>query len=217
MPASSMAFALAMVAWPLACVSSTGLLGARLRQLRSVGNPSTDGLNGLSHFSWCQPRPTIHSPGWASSRVSATMATISSHVRVLIRSSCIFASPTPVKWACDSIRPGIAKRPLRSITRVVSPTYAWISWLVPTAAMRSPRTAIAWPAGRSASAVATTPFVNTRSAGSTVAVDPHPPDRNARTEQVRGREGPPSRICCASSRSPLGTGGFYPKEWTVDS
>ena len=109
------------------------------------------------------------------------MDTISSHVRVPISSSCIFASPTPVKWACDSISPGIAKRPARSITRVFSPTCAWISWLVPTAAMRSPRTAIAWTDGRVVSAVATTPLVNTRSAGSTRSAPPAQP--SARTDR----------------------------------
>ncbi len=121
MPASAIAFALAIVAWPLACVRMTGLSGAARLRNSCVGKPSTVCSGLCSHFSWCQPRPTIHSPGFAFLAASATMPTISSHVRVFISSSCIFAEPTPVKCACDSMKPGIANRPARSITSVFWP------------------------------------------------------------------------------------------------
>ena len=46
-----------------------------------VGKPSTFGVGAAVHFSWCQPRPRIHSPGFAVFTASATIATISSHDR----------------------------------------------------------------------------------------------------------------------------------------
>lgn len=56
-PDSSIAFALANDACPLACVSTTGLFGETLSSDWCVGNPSTFGCGVDVHFSWCQPRP----------------------------------------------------------------------------------------------------------------------------------------------------------------
>src|SRR5438034_11363267 len=67
-PASSIAFAFAKEAWPLACSRTTGLFGAAALSDAWVGKPSTAGWGGRSHFSWCQPRPRIHSPGRALPR-----------------------------------------------------------------------------------------------------------------------------------------------------
>ena len=60
------ALALTNAAWPLACVEQHGIVGAAARRATScIGLPSTAGSGGASHFSWCQPRPRIHSPGSA--------------------------------------------------------------------------------------------------------------------------------------------------------
>ena len=56
-PDNSIAFALAKLAWPLACVSRTGLFGDTLLSASWSGNPSTLGSGFAVHFSWCQPRP----------------------------------------------------------------------------------------------------------------------------------------------------------------
>ena len=121
MPASSIAFALAMVACPLAWVRSTGLFGAALLSSSCVGKPSTAPAGTRSHFSWCHPRPRIHSPGCAFFAASATIATISSQLRAFISSRFSLASPTPMKCAWLSVNAGIANRPARSMTSVFWP------------------------------------------------------------------------------------------------
>ena len=82
-PESSIAFALTNDAWPLACVSTTGLTGDTVSSDSWTGNPSTFGVGTAFHFSWCQPRPTIHCPGFALSTARATIPTISSQLVVL--------------------------------------------------------------------------------------------------------------------------------------
>ena len=50
-PAASIAFALTKLAWPLACVSITGLFGDTLLSSSWNGKPSTFGFGTLDHFS----------------------------------------------------------------------------------------------------------------------------------------------------------------------
>ena len=88
------------------------------RATRASGNPSTFGVGRAVHFSWCQPRPMIHSPGFAVFAASATIATISSQLVVVISFSLSCASPTPVKCPWPSMKPGIASCPCRSMTWV---------------------------------------------------------------------------------------------------
>ena len=76
-----------------------------------MGKPSTAGWGGWSHFSWCQPRPRIHSPGRALAAASLTMATTSSQFLTRVRFRTMRASPTPVKWPWASMKPGTARRP----------------------------------------------------------------------------------------------------------
>ena len=163
--AASIAFAFTKVAWPLACVSITGLSGDTLLSVSWSGKPSTFGFGTLAHFSWCQPRPRIHSPGFACRAASATIDTIWSQSLTSIRSSVIFDWPKPMKWPWLSISPGTASWPRRSMTCVAAPTYGWMAWLVPIATMRSPRTAIAWASGMAASTVTILAFCSTRVAG----------------------------------------------------
>ena len=108
-------------ACPLACVSITGLFGDTLLSASWNGKPSTFGFGTLLHFSWCQPRPRIHSPGFACFAAAATIDTISSQSFTSIKSSVIFDWPSPMKWPWLSIRPGIASWPRRSITCVAGP------------------------------------------------------------------------------------------------
>ena len=79
----------------------------------------------------------------ALTRGFPTLATISSQVRAVVRSSCRFDSPSPMKCPWPSMSPGTASRPFRSITRVDGPTSFRISSFVPTARIRSPAIAIA--------------------------------------------------------------------------
>ena len=44
------------------------------------GKPSTAPAGAFVHFSWCQPRPSTHSPGFTVGTASATIETMSSHV-----------------------------------------------------------------------------------------------------------------------------------------
>ena len=96
MPASSSARALANEAWPLAWLRFTGFSGDTRLSPWCRGTPSTLGVGTVSHFSWCQPRPSIHSPGFAVRAASATMETISSQVLACVRSRIIWARPRPV-------------------------------------------------------------------------------------------------------------------------
>ncbi len=120
-PASAIAFALAMVACPLAWVRKTGLSGAALLNNSCVGKPSTAPAGTRSHFSWCHPRPRIHAPGCAVFAASVTIATISSQLRTFISSRFSLAAPTPMKCAWLSVNAGIANRPARSMTSVFCP------------------------------------------------------------------------------------------------
>ena len=115
------ASALAKPAWPLACVSQTGLFGAALLSASCSGKPSMLGEGTSDHFSWCQPRPRIHSPGRAVRAASATMRTISSQFFAVESLRLRAASPTPVKCTCASMKPGVASAPFRSITLVLAP------------------------------------------------------------------------------------------------
>src|SRR5712692_8586345 len=63
------------------------------------------------------------------------------------------------------MRPGITVRPPTSMTRVAGPTKRRISPSVPTATMRSPRTATACFTEKASSTVATFPLMRARSAG----------------------------------------------------
>ena len=121
-PDSSIALPLTKLAWPLACVSTTGLSGETRSRDACVGKPSTFGVGADVHFSWCQPRPTIHCPGFAVLTASSTIATIASHDVTFIRFRLSCASPTPVKWPCPSMKPGVTSRPCASITCVDGPT-----------------------------------------------------------------------------------------------
>jgi hypothetical protein len=161
-----MARAFTNEAWPLACVSMTGLSGEALLSASCKGKPSTFGSGTLLHFSWCHPRPMIQSPGLAWAAAWPTIDTISFQSFTSIRSSVIFDCPRPMKCPWLSIRPGMAVCPARSITSVFGPTYAAISSLVPRAAIRSPRMAMACASGRASSTVTILPFRNTSVAGS---------------------------------------------------
>src|SRR5438067_519592 len=70
------------------------------------------------------------------------------------------------------MKPGMASRPRRSTTRVREPTQRWISLSLPTAAMRSPRTAIACARGCCESTVKRSPWRRTRSARGCCAAAP---------------------------------------------
>ncbi len=60
-----MALALARQECPLAWVRTTGLSGAAPLKAVWNGKPSILGSGLRSHFSWCQPRPRMGSPGLA--------------------------------------------------------------------------------------------------------------------------------------------------------
>ncbi len=62
-----------------------------------IGRPSTLGSGLRSHFSWCQPRPMIGSPGLAFRAAAPTRATMSSQLRAFVRSRLSLDSPRPVK------------------------------------------------------------------------------------------------------------------------
>jgi len=79
--ATAIAFALTNVACPLACVRTTGLFGDTVSSDACVGKPSTFGSGREAHFSWCQPRPRIHSPGFFVFAASPTIATRGSRMR----------------------------------------------------------------------------------------------------------------------------------------
>ena len=64
-----------------------------------------------------------------------------------------------------SISPGVTALPPRSIRLVFGPASRVISWLVPTATMRSPRIATACAIVKRSSTVMIFPFDRTRSAG----------------------------------------------------
>ena len=111
-PASSIAFALAIVACPLAWVSSTGLFGATLAQAgrasgtprprRPAGGPTSPGASrgrGSTRPAW---RASPRRPPSRRSRPSCAPSSA--------RGSSL-ASPTPMKCACASMKAGIAKRP----------------------------------------------------------------------------------------------------------
>jgi hypothetical protein len=172
MPSASRARAFTIKAWPLAWVRTTGLAGLACESWWCRGTPSTWGSGRRCHFSWCQPRPRIQAPGFAVRAAPATWATISSQLRAVVRSSCMRASPRPRKWPWPSMKPGTARRPLRSITSVRGPTKAAISPSLPTAVMRSPVIATASAMGRAASTVTTLPWRSTRSAGGWAAPAP---------------------------------------------
>ncbi len=157
-PASAMARALAMLACPLACERYTGFSGDTRSSDACVGNPSTLGSGRAVHFSWCQPRPTIHSPGFAFFAAASTMPTISSQLVVAISSRPSFDWPMPLKWAWLSMSPGTAKAPFRSMTVVDGPIYGLMSASLPSAAIVSPRTAIARASGSDESTVTMRPF-----------------------------------------------------------
>jgi hypothetical protein len=93
MPEISSAFAFTNTACPLAWVRMTGLSGETRLSDACVGKPSTLGLGTASHFSWCQPRPRIQSPGRACFAASATRATISSQFFASASRSCMRALP----------------------------------------------------------------------------------------------------------------------------
>ena len=120
--AAFIASALAKPAWPLAWVSHTGLFGETRLRASCSGKPSTLGDGTSDHFSWCQPRPRIHSPGRAVLAASATMRTMSSQLFAVESFKLRAASPTPVKCTCASMNPGVASAPARSITVVDAPT-----------------------------------------------------------------------------------------------
>ena len=107
------ASALAKPAWPLACVSHTGLLRRRAAQARRAAeSPRRSATAPRDHFSWCQPRPRIHSPGLAFFAASPTIRTMSSQFLAVASFRLRAASPTPVK--CD-VRVDEARRRQRAL------------------------------------------------------------------------------------------------------
>lgn len=58
---------------------------------------STPPAGTFFHFSWCQPRPRIHSPGAASATADSTIETIPSQLSTARRSRTCEAWPIPVK------------------------------------------------------------------------------------------------------------------------
>ena len=76
------------------------------------------------HFSWCQPRPMIHSPGLAVFAASRDHRDDLVPARTFIRFRFSCASPTPVKWPWPSMKPGMASCPCTSITCVLRPDVA---------------------------------------------------------------------------------------------
>ena len=103
-----------------------GCPGVTLLRASWNGRPSMLGSGARSHFSWCQPRPRIQSPGLAVLAASATRATISSQERALVRSRMVLDWPRPVKWPWLSMSPGMARAPPRSMISVLSADVAVI-------------------------------------------------------------------------------------------
>ncbi len=54
-------------------------------------------LGGSLHFSWCQPRPRIQSPGSAAAAARRTSATIASQLSAAVRSRIVLARPRLMK------------------------------------------------------------------------------------------------------------------------
>ena len=96
MPASRSAAPFTNDAWPLACDSDTGLFGLTRSSDACSGTPSTFGCGGWSHFSWCQPCPSMSDPRGATSTAVATCETMSSQLRAFVRSRISFEPPSPV-------------------------------------------------------------------------------------------------------------------------
>ena len=135
-PSSSIAFAFTIEEWPLACVRRTGFRGDTADSASCTGTPSTLPSGRPFHFSWCHPRPRIQAPGLAVAAASRTIATMSSHDLAFVRSRIVLDCPNPRKCPCPSMKPGMTRRPCRSIVFVSAPVQDRISSSVPTAAMR---------------------------------------------------------------------------------
>ena len=130
---------------------------------------SSSRVNGLRSSVNCAvaqpPMLKTHPPGptdFARARsisIACSRESIPSH-----RSSSSHVLPARRRCRWLSISPGMAVRPLRSIVLVPGPASLAISWVEPTATMRSPLTATAWAIVKRSSTVTILPFENTRSA-----------------------------------------------------
>src|ERR1700741_634950 len=101
-----------------------------------------------------------------------------------------------MKCVCPSLSPGMTMRRPASITRVFGPLYFSSSPGLPTAAMRSPRIAIASALGCFGSRVAMRPWTIRTSAGISLVTRPaHPPSAEApATARKSRREAIPSLL-----------------------
>jgi len=192
----------------LAWVSTTGLSGDTRRAMRASGI-LRHGLGPLRPFLLCQPRPTIHSPGFAFFTASATIATIfvPARRRHQLEPQLRLADALEVAVALDDARDGQRALQVDDLRR--RPMYALISASVPTAAIVSPRIASARASGVFPSTVTIRPLWMTSVAGSTRAA-PGPPARQlpeAPRRAPRARRVATNRETDAHS-TPPGLAGF---------
>lgn len=149
-----------MYEWPPR-TRTTGLSALARSSSAAVGRRCS-----LSCASCQSALETMTEPSGAVSAADFTAARRSAIDRTFDRST---PSPPPSLWKWASVRPGLTKRPCRSITRDCGPMCLRTAPFEPTATNRSPRTAMACRTEPLPSAVNTLPFTNTRSAGGVAA------------------------------------------------
>ena len=158
-PASFNAMELQTIMWPSWRERQVG------RSPVAGSSISLVGRRGGLHCSWSHAPSVSQAPVGFANAKAASRRVKSAGSFVCRRSIASRLKPPPDMCVCASMNPGTTRRPFASMTCVAAPRQRSISALVPTATIRSPRTASAWAEGRAGSPVQIFAEVRIRSAG----------------------------------------------------